>query len=254
MIGWIKLHRKIMESDIWQGDEPFDHKSAWIDLLLMANHKDKKLMFGGQIITVKAGQKITSLVKLAERWGWSRNKVTRYLDGLQEMGMIDRKSDNKKTLINIVNYNIYQGDECENETADETANGQQMEQQTDTNKNNNNKIINNNNIIKSNKVTNNNKSIYGEYRHVKLSPDELQKLKDAYGEELVGQCITFLDEYIEMKGYKAKSHYLCIRKWVVDAVKEKQKKGAAVKKDTWDINRPADGYADFIKMMEDKNE
>ena len=27
-----------------------------------------------------------------------------------------------------------------------------------------------------------------------------------------------------MKGYKAKSHYLCIRKWVVDAVKEKRPK------------------------------
>lgn len=25
-----------------------------------------------------------------------------------------------------------------------------------------------------------------------------------------------------MKGYKAKSHYLCIRKWVKDAVKEKK--------------------------------
>ena len=27
-----------------------------------------------------------------------------------------------------------------------------------------------------------------------------------------------------MKGYKAKSHYLCIKKWVVDAVKERQEK------------------------------
>jgi hypothetical protein len=27
-----------------------------------------------------------------------------------------------------------------------------------------------------------------------------------------------------MKGYKAKSHYLCIKKWVIDAVNKKQPK------------------------------
>ena len=34
--------------------------------------------------------------------------------------------------------------------------------------------------------------------------------------------IEFLDEYIEMKGYKAKNHYLAIRRWVNDAVKEQK--------------------------------
>ena len=63
---------------------------------------------------------------------------------------------------------------------------------------------------------------YGEYKNVLLKDEELQSLKDTYSnwEEL----IKYLDEYIEMKGYKAKSHYLCIKKWVVDAVKKKSKK------------------------------
>lgn len=63
---------------------------------------------------------------------------------------------------------------------------------------------------------------YGEYKNVLLKDEELQSLKDNYTnwEEL----IKYLDEYIEMKGYKAKSHYLCIKKWVVDAVKKKSKK------------------------------
>lgn len=64
----------------------------------------------------------------------------------------------------------------------------------------------------------------GEYNHVLLSPDEVRKLIADYGEDMTRNCITFLDEYIEMKGYKAKSHYLCIRKWVVDAVKEHSNK------------------------------
>ena len=65
----------------------------------------------------------------------------------------------------------------------------------------------------------NRKHKYGEYQHVLLKDEELQTLKEQYSnwEEL----IKYLDEYIEMKGYKAKSHYLCIKKWVVDAVKQK---------------------------------
>lgn len=67
-----------------------------------------------------------------------------------------------------------------------------------------------------------NKHKYGEYKNVLLKDEELQTLKEEYRnwEEL----ITYLDEYIEMKGYKAKSHYLAIRKWVVDAVNKNKPK------------------------------
>lgn len=63
---------------------------------------------------------------------------------------------------------------------------------------------------------------YGEYKNVLLKDEELQTLKEEYRnwEEL----IKYLDEYIEMKGYKAKSHYLAIRKWVVDAVSKNKPK------------------------------
>lgn len=83
--------------------------------------------------------------------------------------------------------------------------------------------------VKENNINNNNKNEYiynttppkhkyGEYNNVLLTDEELQKLKDNYNnwEDL----IKYLDEYIEMKGYKAKSHYLCIKKWVVDAVRQ----------------------------------
>ena len=68
------------------------------------------------------------------------------------------------------------------------------------------------------------KHIYGEYSHVRLKDTEMEKLLGEYGKEITTACITYLDEYIEMKGYKAKNHYLCIKKWVVDAVKEKKTK------------------------------
>ena len=68
---------------------------------------------------------------------------------------------------------------------------------------------------------------YGEYKHVLLTDDEVSKLKTDFGTDMMHKAITFLDEYIEMKGYRAKSHYLAIRKWVIDAVKERERKGGS---------------------------
>ena len=63
---------------------------------------------------------------------------------------------------------------------------------------------------------------YGVYKHVLLTDEEVEKLESVYGKNYAHDLITFLDEYIEMKGYKAKSHYLCIRKWVADALERER--------------------------------
>ena len=55
---------------------------------------------------------------------------------------------------------------------------------------------------------------------------EYQKLCADYTESLTKKAITYLDEYIEMKGVKYKSHNMAMRKWVFDAVKEKEAKNA----------------------------
>lgn len=60
---------------------------------------------------------------------------------------------------------------------------------------------------------------WGEYKNVLLTEKEFRKLEDEYGDE-VFDIVGHLDSYIEMKGYKAKSHYLAIKKWVVLAYRE----------------------------------
>lgn len=65
---------------------------------------------------------------------------------------------------------------------------------------------------------------YGEFKHILLTDEELNKLYVDYGNEKTQKAITYLDEYIEMKGAKYKSHYLVMRKWVFDAVEEKERK------------------------------
>ena len=95
--------------------------------------------------------------------------------------------------------------------------------------------IGKNSIDKVSKGKNNNidtKHKYGEYQHVLLTDKERDRLMDEFGEAETSEAIKYLDEYIEMKGYKAKSHYLAIRKWVFDAVKrDKPKKQNSI--DAW---------------------
>ena len=84
-----------------------------------------------------------------------------------------------------------------------------------------------NNQLNTKKENTKTKHIYGEFKHIKLTDDELNKLKEQY--DNWQDLIDYLDEAIEMKGYVYKSHYLAIKKWVVDAVNKKQ--GGAKKKD-----------------------
>ena len=117
--GWIKLHRSLQDCWIWTIDEPFDKRSAWVDLLMLANHKDVKLMFNGELATIQRGQILTSVRKLSSRWKWSTNKVYRFLNQLQIDFMVQRESDNYRTLITIVKYGVYQCSENTNGYTDE---------------------------------------------------------------------------------------------------------------------------------------
>jgi len=94
---------------------------------------------------------------------------------------------------------------------------------------------------------------YGEYKNVLLTDEEVEKLQKEFGDKMTKECITFLDEYIEYKGYKAKSHYLAIRKWVVDAVNEKVfKRQKANNKNTSSMKGTYDLDA-FERMLDAKD-
>lgn len=67
------------------------------------------------------------------------------------------------------------------------------------------------------------KEKYGELGNVSLTVKEREKLIEEYGRELTEKAIEYLDGYIEDKGYKSKSNYLAIKRWVIDAVKEKER-------------------------------
>ena len=67
------------------------------------------------------------------------------------------------------------------------------------------------------------KTACGEFKNVLLTKNEFENLKAQYSQEFEA-IINYLSNYIEMKGYKAKSHYLAIQKWVVLAYREQKKR------------------------------
>lgn len=107
MEGWVKIYREIKNNILWK-EKPFDKRSAWIDILLMANHTDNEFLLGLEIVKIKRGEFITSELKLMSQWGWSKTRVRNFLKFLEAEKMIIKKSDRKKTTISVVNYNKYQ--------------------------------------------------------------------------------------------------------------------------------------------------
>ena len=65
-------------------------------------------MIGGELITIKAGQTMTSIRKIAAETDTSRYKVSRTLEAMKKDGMITTKNIQHGTLVNISNYKRFQ--------------------------------------------------------------------------------------------------------------------------------------------------
>ena len=133
--GWIKLHRSLIDHDIWT-QEPFTRGQAWVDLLLLANHTQNQFRVRGNLVIVSRGEVARSEESLALRWKWSRNKVRRFIEELSSktIQQIEQQKSPILNKIRIINYDLYQSNDP-SETTDGTTERQQTEQQKDTNKN-----------------------------------------------------------------------------------------------------------------------
>ena len=143
--GYIKLYREIDNNDLWIL-EPFTRGQAWVDLLLLTNHKSGLIQVkNGSIVNIERGQCGYSMKALAERWKWSRKKVAGFIRFLKNAEMIQQKIVENHSVITISNYEMYQGEQqteqqndLQNEQQREQQPLQQTEQQTHTNKNDKN--------------------------------------------------------------------------------------------------------------------
>jgi hypothetical protein len=137
--GWIKLHRQILDSDAWL-QEPFTRGQAWVDMLLIANHKEGSILVRGITLKIDRGQLGWSEEKLAKRWKWSRGKVRRFLSNLgsDSVHQIVQQKNAVSSMITILNYDKYQSDDTTNDTTNDTTDGHQTDIRRYTNKNDKN--------------------------------------------------------------------------------------------------------------------
>lgn len=206
--GWISIHRKIQDNLIWN-DKPFNRGAAWIDLLLLANHEDRQVLFNGNAIQVKRGEKITSLRQLSERWGWSITKVKKFLNLLSEEKMISYKSDSKKTVYSIVNYEVYQDNENTKSNTEITLKENRNKTEINQKEIKKKQTIMNNNINNLNNVNNNNGVGQSELNLDDPKLAELIKLYQDCGFGLISPySAKVLSDYMDMYSFQ----------WVKEAI------------------------------------
>jgi hypothetical protein len=123
--GWIKLHRKLSDNELWLSDT-FTRGQAWIDLLILANHETGCIRKRGILVYIDRGQVGYSEDTLSIRWKWSRGKIRRFLKELESNNQIIhsisektvQKNSSVSSLITIVNYDKYQLNDTEDSTED----------------------------------------------------------------------------------------------------------------------------------------
>ena len=127
--AFMPLARGIQDHWLWR-DKPFSKGQAWVDLLLLANYTDKKHILRGKVVVCKRGDVNLSMLELANRWGWTRSKVKRFLEMLEEEEMVAVNATTHRTTITIEKYETYNFQLSTSATTDEATNATTNELQT----------------------------------------------------------------------------------------------------------------------------
>lgn len=115
--GWIKLYRSLKKHWLFKDAEIL---RVWIAILLKASHKDRSLLFNGELVRLKRGSLVLSKLALAERFELSRPRLDRVLGKLERDRMIVQQTSNRNTVISVVNYDKYQIQERNERATDVT--------------------------------------------------------------------------------------------------------------------------------------
>ncbi|MCY7485410.1 hypothetical protein [Paenibacillus alvei] len=117
--GWIKIHRKIAENQIFQ--DPF-YLKLWMMCLLKATHKPRRKLLGRQMVQVEAGQFITGSKSISDEFNMgiekkhqkSKATIWRMLQVLAQEEMIEIESFTRYSIITVAKWHEYQTEEAEN--------------------------------------------------------------------------------------------------------------------------------------------
>lgn len=220
---FFKVYRTMWDNPIITKDK--DYFYMWMYLLKEAAWKEHDTVWGGQRVTLKPGQFITGRKKLAIATDTSEAKVYRILKAFEDEQQIEQRTNNYGTLISIVNWNLYQGNEQqtkqrtnnERTTSEQRVNTTEEKGRIGKNREEGEEDI----YIDAEPIDPNFKHTYGSFGHVTLTDIEKEKLIEKYGVEDTEEAIEFLDAYMQ-GGKRYKSCYQAIYTWVIDAVRKRR--------------------------------
>lgn len=130
--GWIKLHRKSLDSVVFTNPNLWQ---VWSYCLMRANHKETKVFFNGEEITLTPGQFITGRMQGAKDCKMKESTFRNQIVKLKNLQKLDSKTDNKKSIITVVNWRVYQTENIkEDSTSDNkrTTKGHRQECNNET--------------------------------------------------------------------------------------------------------------------------
>lgn len=114
--GYLPLSRTLFENPLWTKPRRFSKFEACLHLLSSAMHSDCTQLYKGKSYAVGRGEFLTSVRKLAKKFGWGKSSVARYLRELEESGQIvgqflGHVPGHQLTKITICNYEEICGSE-----------------------------------------------------------------------------------------------------------------------------------------------
>lgn len=107
MHGWIKLHRELLKSNIFQNEKLL---KVFMYCLLKASHTDYTAKVGLQNIDLKPGQFVYGRKKAALELDMKESTVRDYMKLLKDDSTIAMNSTNKYTVVTIVKWGEYQNE------------------------------------------------------------------------------------------------------------------------------------------------
>jgi hypothetical protein len=180
MQGWIKLHRKILFSNMYRSLNS-KQRDVMITCLLLANHSENEWEFDGNIYECKPGQFVTSLQKIADFCGndVKVQSVRTALLKLEKWQFLTNKSTKQNRLITICKWDTYQQKELD-------TNKDTNSQPTDDQQTTNNQLTTNKNVKKE-KNENNKKGdddfsyLFDILSEKKIDGSFISKMETIYG-------------------------------------------------------------------------
>ena len=131
--GYVKLWRKSLDAGWIRNPKLW---AFWTWCLMKATHKEYTLIVGLQAVHLMPGQFVFGRRAAAKETGLSEQEIRTIIAFLVKAGNLTIKTTNKFSVITIINWPTYQGDDIDDQPANQPTTNQQLTTNKNVKKNN----------------------------------------------------------------------------------------------------------------------